>query len=63
MILITRPKEQYKSIEVSLNSKGYKTYLESLYKIKYFKKKVSCNKNNYYICNYVMINFSYFMCF
>ena len=49
MILITRPKEQSKSIEVSLNSKGYKTYLESLYKITYYKKKISYNKKNYYI--------------
>ena len=49
MILITRPKEQSKNLETVLNLKGHKTYLESLYKIKYFKKKVSYNKNNYYI--------------
>jgi uroporphyrinogen-III synthase len=49
MILITRPKEQSKNLERILNLKGYKTYLESLYKIKYFKKKIYYNKNNYYI--------------
>ena len=49
MILITRPKEQSKNLVTVLNLKGYKTYLESLYKIKYFKKKVFYNKNNYYI--------------
>lgn len=49
MILITRPKEQSKNLETVLNLKGYKTYLESLYKIKYLKKKVFYNKNNHYI--------------
>ena len=49
MILITRPKEQSKNLETVINLKGYETCIESLYKIKYFKKKVSYNKNNYYI--------------
>ena len=41
MILITRPKEQSKNLETVINLKGYETCIESLYKIKYFKKKVS----------------------
>ena len=49
MILITRPKEQSKNLETAINLKGHKTFLESLYKIKYYKAKVSYNKNNYYI--------------
>ena len=49
MILITRPKEQSKNLETILGLKGYKTYLESLYRIKYLKTKISHNKNNYYI--------------
>ena len=49
MILITRPKEQSKNLETILGFKGYETYLESLYKIKYLKVKISHNKNNYYI--------------
>ena len=49
MILITRPKEQSKNLETILGLKGYKTYLESLYRIKYLKTKISYNKNNYYI--------------
>ncbi len=49
MILITRPKKQSKNLESVLNLKGYKTYLESLYKIKYYKNKVFYNTNNYYI--------------
>ena len=49
MILITRPKEQSKNLETILGLKGYKTSLESLYKIKNFKTKISCNKNHYYI--------------
>ena len=49
MILITRPKEQSKNLETILDLKGYETYLESLYQIKYLKTKISHNKNNYYI--------------
>ena len=49
MILITRPREQSKNLETAINLKGHKTFLESLYKIKYYKAKVSYNKNNYYI--------------
>ena len=49
MILITRPKEQSKNLKSILNSKGYKTCLESLYKIKYLKKKIYYDKDNYYI--------------
>ena len=49
MILITRPKEQSKNLETILGLKGYETYLESLYKIKYLKTKISLNKNHYYI--------------
>jgi uroporphyrinogen-III synthase len=49
MILITRPKEQSKNLETILDLKGYETYLESLYQIKYLKIKISHNKNNYYI--------------
>lgn len=49
MILITRPKEQSKNLETILGLKGYKTYLESLYRIKYLKTKISHNQNNYYI--------------
>lgn len=49
MILITRPKEQSKNLETILGLKGYETYLESLYKIKYLKTKISYNKNHYYI--------------
>ena len=49
MLLITRPKEQSKNLKSILNSKGYKTCLESLYKIKYLKKKIYYDKDNYYI--------------
>jgi len=49
MILITRPKEQSKNLETILGLKGYETYLESLYKIKYLRTKISHNKNHYYI--------------
>ena len=49
MILITRPKEQSKNLETILDLKGYETYLESLYRIKYLKTKIFYNKNNYYI--------------
>ena len=49
MILITRPKEQSKNLETILGLKGYKTYLESLYRIKYLKTNISHNINNYYI--------------
>ena len=49
MILITRPKEQSKNLETILGFKGYETYIESLYKIKYLKNRIAYNKNNYYI--------------
>ena len=49
MILITRPKEQSKNLELLLGSKGYETFLESLYNIKYCKNKVSYNKDIHYI--------------
>ena len=49
MILITRPKRQSINLETALKLKGYKTFLESLYKIKFYKKEVTYNKNNYYI--------------
>ncbi len=49
MILITRPKEQSKKLELELATKGYKLFQESFYSFKYYKKILSCNKNNYYI--------------
>ena len=49
MILITRPKEQSKDLKLLLDARGYKTFLESLYKIKYYKNKITYNKNIYYI--------------
>jgi len=49
MILITRPKEQSKDLELLLTSKGYETYQESLYNFKYHKNKIAYDKNNYYI--------------
>ncbi len=49
MILITRPKKQSRDLEILLNSKGHKTFLESLYKIKYLKSKIIFNKHNHYI--------------
>jgi uroporphyrinogen-III synthase len=49
MILITRPKEQSKDLKLLLDARGYKTFLESLYSIRYYKNKVTYNKDIYYI--------------
>tara|TARA_B110000444_G_scaffold227981_1_gene233469 strand:- start:3931 stop:4647 length:717 start_codon:yes stop_codon:yes gene_type:complete len=49
MILITRPKDQSKELIKELNSKGIKTIKESLYSIRYYNKKISYDKNLYYI--------------
>lgn len=49
MILITRHKEQSKNLESMLNLKGYETFLESLYTIKFNTNKVSYNCDTYYI--------------
>ena len=49
MILITRPKEQSKDLKLLLDARGYKTFLESLYNIRYYKNKVTYNKDIYYI--------------
>ena len=49
MILITRPKEQSKDLKLLLDARGYKTFLESLYNIKYYKNKVTYNRDAYYI--------------
>ena len=49
MILITRPKEQAQDLELLISSKGYKTLRESLYSFKYYKNKISFDKNKYYI--------------
>ena len=45
MILITRPKEQSKDLKLLLDARGYKTFLESLYNIRYYKNKVTYNKD------------------
>ena len=49
MILITRPKEQAKDLELLISSKGYKTLRESLYSFEYYKNKISFDENKYYI--------------
>ena len=49
MILITRPKAQSKGLKLLLLSKGYKTFQESFYSIKYYNSKIFYNKNYYYI--------------
>lgn len=49
MILITRPKEQAKDLEMLISSKGYETLRESLYSFKYYKKKIFFDKDKYYI--------------
>lgn len=49
MILITRPKGQSKKLKLKLTSRGFKIFQESFYSFKYYKKKVSYKKTNYYI--------------
>ena len=49
MILITRPKEQSKKLKLKLTARGFKIFQESFYSFKYYKKKVSYKKTNYYI--------------
>ena len=49
MILITRPKSQSKELIKELNFKDIKTIRESLYSIRSYNKKISYDKNLYYI--------------
>ncbi len=49
MILITRPKTQIINLESKLQAKGYSTFQESFYTLKYYKRKVSCDPNVNYI--------------
>ena len=49
MILITRPKGQSKKLKLKLTTRGFKIFQESFYSFKYYKKKVSYKKTNYYI--------------
>ena len=49
MILITRPKNQSILISSKLQSIGLNIFNESLYTIKYRKKKLTFNENEYYI--------------
>ncbi len=49
MILITRPKAQSINLNSKLKSRGYNTFQESFYNIKYLKKKVSYEPYVYYI--------------
>lgn len=49
MILITRPKAQSKNLQFKLRSNDYATFQESFYSFKYYRRKVSCHANEYYI--------------
>tara|TARA_Y200000002_G_C22630815_1_gene642403 strand:+ start:719 stop:1441 length:723 start_codon:yes stop_codon:yes gene_type:complete len=49
MILITRPKAQITNLESKLQAKGYSTFQESFYTLRYFKRNVSCDPNVNYI--------------
>ena len=49
MILITRPKNQSRELIKEFNSRDIKIIQESLYSIRYYNKKISYDKNFYYI--------------
>ena len=49
MILITRPKAQSKNLRLNLKLNDYATIQESFYSFKYYRRKVSCHANEYYI--------------
>jgi len=49
MILITRPKAQSKNLRLKLKLNDYATIEESFYSFKYYRRKVSCHANEYYI--------------
>ena len=49
MILITRPKAQSKNLQLKLKSNDYDTFQESFYSFTYYRRKVACNANEYYI--------------
>ena len=49
MILITRPKAQSKNLRLKLKLNDYTTIQESFYSFKYYRRKVTCNANEYYI--------------
>ena len=49
MILITRPKAQSKNLHLKLKLNNYATIQESFYSFKYYRRKVSCHANEYYI--------------
>ena len=49
MILITRPKAQSKNLQLKLKSNDYDTFQEGFYSFKYYRRKVSCQIDEYYI--------------
>ena len=49
MILITRPRAQSKNLQLKLKSNDYDTFQESFYSFTYYRRKVACNANEYYI--------------